>query len=601
MNERRLDSKSDTVRDPGVQRPVRVEIDEPELASTSFGRYDPGEIIGEGGMGKVACCHDRPIGREVAMKVLPPRAASSPTAQARFLREARIQGQLEHPCIVPVYDLGSTPDGCPFFTMKRVRGVTLREVVARLADGEPAAQALYTQRKLLDAFSRVCLAVDAAHRRGVTHRDIKPENIMLGDFGEVYLLDWGVAGLQGSQSSSNPPIAIEDEEGHLTRAGQTLGTPRYMAPEQRQGIANAASDIYALGCVLYEILTFTHIRDQRPEAEAKVPPELITICRRAAAEAAEERYEDARQLHAVVDRFLEGDRDMELRRRLAGEHASRAEKAASRALSSRDSDREARGLALAEAGRALALDPENDTAARTLFRLLAEPPAEIPPAATETWNQERDRATLRAFRTAAIAWSAVPAFFVLLPWMGIRDGWTVAAVFAVQIAAVAVLASAKLWLGISRRVGLLLPIVAVTAAGASMSVIFGSLVLVPALMAIAGASFAMHISRPARPLLAACMSAVFLISLTLEWFGVVAPSYATVGNAIHILPRAVELPEIPAMFFLIASSVALIVCAIFFFGSFREALFEAERRLHLQTWQLRQLIGREVASPSDTH
>jgi eukaryotic-like serine/threonine-protein kinase len=591
MSERRIDSTADTVAEPRGRNPVKLEVDEADLASSAFGRYLTGALLGEGGMGKVTTCHDRPIGREVAMKVLTPVAASSPPAQARFLREARIQGQLEHPCIVPVYDLGATPDGHPFFTMKRVKGVTLKEVVMRLAAGDPEARSTYTRRRLLEAFSRVCLAVDAAHERGVIHRDIKPENIMLGNYGEVYLLDWGIAGLlPDSSKESTGLIKVDPELEHLTHAGQLLGTPQYMAPEQRVGIASEASDVYALGCVLYELLTLTKMQRSSSAREEGVPPELIEICRRATAKTPEDRYEGARALHAAVDRFLEGDRDLELRRRLADQHADRGAAAAMLALEGPDAHQEARSRALAETGRALALDPENQRAARTLFSLLAEPPRETPAAAAETWEEERNQATVRACYVGAVAWCAVLAFFPLALWMGVRDAWVLAGAFALQLLPIAAMGSVKWWLRFPRRIGLAIPIASATTASAAMCVFFGALVLVPALMAISAASVAMHVTRRSRSLVAAFMVSVFLVPLVLEWSGVIAPSYAGAEGVFQILPRAVELRPVSTMAFLTASSIALIVCSIFFFGSFREALLAAERRLHLQTWQLRQLL-----------
>src|SRR5262249_17994332 len=159
----------------------------------------------EGGMGRVGLCKDVRIGREVAMKMLRKEAASA-DARMRFEREARVQGQLEHPAIVPVYDLGVRPDGTPSFTMRRLHGETLAAIMDAVRRGGPAAAAAYPRRRLLAAYSRVCLAVAFANSRGVLHRDLKPGNIMLGDFGEVYLLDWGLAKLIGAADEDDGAV-----------------------------------------------------------------------------------------------------------------------------------------------------------------------------------------------------------------------------------------------------------------------------------------------------------------------------------------------------------------------------------------------------------
>src|SRR5262249_27740658 len=149
--------------------------------------------LAAGGMGEILLAKDTRIARRVAVKVLKTDLRTNAEFRSRFLQEARLQGQLEHPAIVPVHDLGERPDGDLFFSMKCVRGGTLLEAINAVRRGEQTAS--ISRRRLLSAFSRVCLAVDFAHSRGVVHRDIKPGNIMLGDFGEVYVLDWGIAKL----------------------------------------------------------------------------------------------------------------------------------------------------------------------------------------------------------------------------------------------------------------------------------------------------------------------------------------------------------------------------------------------------------------------
>src|SRR5207244_2831623 len=148
--------------------------------------------------GEVALVFDRQIGRDVALKQLRPEARRDDVARARFAREARIQGQLEHPAVVPVYDLGGADDGSLYFTMKRVRGTSLGDILSALSSGESAVAKRFSRRRILTAFGQICLTAHYAHERGVVHRDIKPDNIMLGDYGEVYLLDWGLARIEAT-------------------------------------------------------------------------------------------------------------------------------------------------------------------------------------------------------------------------------------------------------------------------------------------------------------------------------------------------------------------------------------------------------------------
>ena len=174
-------------------------------------------------MGEVTLCRDKHIGREVAVK----RELDARTNDPRFLREALVQGQLEHPAVVPVYDIAVGPDGAAFFVMKRVRGASLRAILDDLARGEGTAT--YTRHKLLAAMSRICLAVDFAHSRGVVHRDLKPANLMLGVWGEVYVLDWGIAKVVGAPDPDVPAPAADQRisgSGQHTAQGMMLWDSR---------------------------------------------------------------------------------------------------------------------------------------------------------------------------------------------------------------------------------------------------------------------------------------------------------------------------------------------------------------------------------------
>src|SRR6185503_2584583 len=280
-------------------------------------------------------CRDARIGRRVALKQL--RSGGGTTSgsgdRARFVREARIQAQLEHPAMVPVYEMGKTPDGGEYFTMKRVRGRTLADVLAELKEGAPETAARTSQRRLLTAFSSVCLAVQYAHERGVLHRDLKPPNLMLGDFGEVYVLDWGVAKLFGEPEAGERIDAAGD--GIATMAGSIVGTPGYAAPEQIAGKAtDPRSDVYSLGAILFEILALEPLvprggmarmlTDTLAGVDARVSvrcPGRDAICVQATALDPAERVPRAADLHQAVERFLDGDRDLTLRRQLGAGHA----------------------------------------------------------------------------------------------------------------------------------------------------------------------------------------------------------------------------------------------------------------------------------------
>ena len=342
------------------------------LAVLENGRYTLGSLIGQGGMGEVVLAFDEQIGREVAVKRIRSDAPSGEEL-SRFVREARVQGRLQHPAVVPVHDLAFDKTGKPYFVMKRLSGTTMGELIAKLRT-EDETEAVATRRRLLRAFADVCLAIEFAHSAGIIHRDLKPANIMLGDFGEVYVLDWGIARAVTEPDETGAPMSKELDlrlDSGETRAGTVLGTPAYMAPEQLAGDrAGPGADIYALGCMLYEIAcgenlhggrrSLTTILKPLEARPSKVrpdsPPELDAICDRATQLAIGDRFGSARALGDAVQAYLDGDRDIAVRRELAQRHIS----AAHAALQRGDGD-VGRRDAMRAAGRALALDP---TAAR---------------------------------------------------------------------------------------------------------------------------------------------------------------------------------------------------------------------------------------------
>ncbi|MBL8783632.1 MAG: serine/threonine protein kinase, partial [Deltaproteobacteria bacterium] len=328
--------------------------------------------IGRGGIGRVLIAHDAHLGREVAVKELLSRpdektgskSSTNPRESlvaARFLREARLTGQLEHPNIVPVYELGRRPDGTLYYTMKVVRGKDLATAFDAVK-----GHGVRARMRLLKHYADLCDAIAYAHSRGVVHRDIKPENVMVGEFGETVVLDWGLAkprhardlhdtkpdGVDASDAATIPPgvdlhphrgageraqaakrgITTSDdgkeEDLAATADGTLLGTPLYMSPEQAQGDLaqiDERSDVWSLGVMLYEILTgeppfwaktavellikivrgdFEKVAHRCPEA----PPELAAIAEKALSRNPADRYRDAREMAEEVRAYLTGGR-----------------------------------------------------------------------------------------------------------------------------------------------------------------------------------------------------------------------------------------------------------------------------------------------------
>jgi serine/threonine-protein kinase len=291
-------------------------------------RYSLLRVHATGGIGRVWLARDDHIGRDVALKELRPEHAGQPAHWMRFLREAQITGQLEHPGIVPVYELARRPGNQqPFYTMRFVQGRTLSAAARQYREQRAlgAAGALEL-RGLINAFVAVCNAVGYAHVRGVVHRDLKGDNVILGDFGEVIVLDWGLAKVLGRLEETGVPVSVADTDGTGadTLQGEIMGTPAFMAPEQAAGQLDRIdqrSDVYGLGAILYEVLTgqapfsggsayevLQTVREKEPDRPRRVcpdlPPALEAICLRALAKIPEDRYCSARALAQDVQRWL---------------------------------------------------------------------------------------------------------------------------------------------------------------------------------------------------------------------------------------------------------------------------------------------------------
>ncbi len=258
----------------------RIDLDasaRPVVIADPQDRYRELKSLGEGGMGEVALVRDNDIGREVAVKRMLP-AAVRPTTIARFVEEVRTIGALEHPGIVPIHDVGLDAQGRYFFVMKYVDGHTLEQIIERLRARDAEFEARYTIEERVRIATQLLQALSYAHARGVVHRDLKPANVMVGRFGEVVLMDWGIAKRiggrelaadEGAADVADVSAATPSQEGRTrralrTQAGQLLGTPAYMSPEQARG-ANAEldgrSDLYSASVLLHELFALRHYLD----------------------------------------------------------------------------------------------------------------------------------------------------------------------------------------------------------------------------------------------------------------------------------------------------------------------------------------------------
>jgi serine/threonine protein kinase len=578
--------------DPIASDPTQA-ADQAVAVATRAGlppRYRRVGSLGAGGMGEVLLATDTQLGREVAVK----RMLIEPTgpAVARFLREAKVQARLDHPAIVPVYELANDDEGRPFFVMKRLVGTTLADVLA-----QHTSDPRYTRAKLLRAFADACLAIELAHSRDVIHRDLKPANIMLGDFGEVYVLDWGIARVAGetdpTSSESRASAAPE-----LTQVGALIGTPGFMAPEMIRGDAiDHRADVFALGGILFEILAgqallprgregiAAAITDYDPHPAARVPdrdipPELDAACAAAAAQDRDTRP-SARALAERIEQFLDGDRDLAQRKKLAFGHLE----AARAARASGDGEAE-RSLAMREAGRALALDPSSG-AVDLLGRLMLEPPKQIPREVEKRLTALDERATRTKAGSFFPAYIAALAVLPVLIWMGLH---TALGITAYIVAILLNIASTSWAVWRSRRA----PNVYVAAVTNAILIAVTTRMFGPVLIApgIAITSMVMFATDPRLRLwlLAALTIVPAVVPLVLEIVGVTSHSLSATGGdlVVHSSWYSASMPSI-------AIAIGLYTIAIVWtvgFAARRIALNEraALRSVELQAWHLRQLV-----------
>lgn len=312
----------------------------PEPAPGGYDRFGVAEPFKEGGGGILTRAMDPYLGREVIFKTLRPEFKNNPDVKLRFLREARVTALIQHPATVPIYEMGRDPDGNPWFTMKEIRGDSLQKILAGITAHDRNFDAFRPREALLDILIQVGQALAYAHNCRVVHRDIKPANIMVGAFGEVMVMDWGVAKIMDeepdelAEASATPePVPntiqdpVQDLGPEMTVYGKVYGTPRYMAPEQARGQTNIDErvDIFSLGAVLYECLihrplVFGANREEllkkicdepfvspaKKEPIRMIPPELDAIVMKALEKDPADRYDTMDAFVDDLQRFRRG-------------------------------------------------------------------------------------------------------------------------------------------------------------------------------------------------------------------------------------------------------------------------------------------------------
>ena len=592
--------------DKGEQPTIKVAITGEEVAGPDRSEPNPGAMIGDryrlgrrigkGGMGEVMAARDEQVARDVAIKRMR-AAAPSERAIQRFLREAMVQGRLEHPAIVPVHEIGKDSDGLPYFVMKKLTGTPLAKFLE-----DPATLPL---QRVLRAFADVCLAVEFAHVRGVVHRDLKPDNIMLGDFGEVYVLDWGVAKIVGEDDGDFADIGSGSGE-HATRAGTAMGTPGYMAPEQVRGQSDVdgRADVYTLGCLLFEILAGEPLHprgnagmqaalapvDARPSVRAPdrdIAPELDALCVQATALVRDERIQTARELGERIERYLDGDRDLGLRRSLAREHLDRARAA----FAAGDGD-DNRRTAMREAAAAIALDPALAGAAELVGRLMLEPPRETPREVAEAIAADDIREARGIGRAGVGAVIGSLMFIPLLYWIAPRGSAYIPALAALLLLdgcvalysmrakvpkpGLVVLANTLIVIMVARMFS---PILIAPGVAASLTM---AMVLTPRYS---------WLSSPATIIV--LMIGAVTGPLLLEQLGTLSTTMSVSPEGVlFAAPALAGRLEGPTIFVGALYAVALITASAVAGYTIRLRAQKAQQHLHLQAWQLRQLVPR---------
>lgn len=290
--------------------------DLPKHVKNGFMRYRDFKPLTQGGEAILRTCVDENLGRTVVMKTLQPQFQNLETYQKRFLREARVTAQIPHPCTIPVYELSRDAEGNAYFTMKKLRGRDLSDILDRIAENDADTINKYPIPEILQVLVKCAQCLSFAHNQGVIHRDMKPANIMIGDYGEIMVLDWGLAKVSNLRDDDEVDQLIRSGQqtipGRLTGRGDVQGTPFYMSPEQavETGNVDERSDIFNMGVILFEVLTgqsfmsgrnFREIRkkltDDPPRSprttapDRKISPQLNAICVKAIQVNPDDRYQ----------------------------------------------------------------------------------------------------------------------------------------------------------------------------------------------------------------------------------------------------------------------------------------------------------------------
>ena len=307
----------------------------------SSDKYEIKDELARGGVGVIHVAHDRGLMRTLVMKTLIESAKVSDYVLKKFVEEAQITAQLEHPNIVPVHDFGRLDDGSVYFTMKLIQGRTLKDILRKIRKEDPEVSEAFSRLRLLGIFQQVCNAIGFGHSRGVIHRDIKPSNVMIGEYGETLVLDWGVAKVLGAEEDDpgEHVSTVRSESDDATMMGIITGTPAYMPPEQAAGKIDRIdprSDVYSLGALLYEILVGRPpFRGRNPREilkavilqpprrpserapERNIPARLEEICLKCLEKRPRDRYQSVPEIVADIEQYLANVEDFDRRVRMA--------------------------------------------------------------------------------------------------------------------------------------------------------------------------------------------------------------------------------------------------------------------------------------------
>ncbi len=598
------DDRSTIVSDPVTSiLTASASFNEISLADLET-RYEKKGTLGSGGMGTVDLVLDRNIGRSIAIKRVRSEHARGGLLRARFLREARVQGQLEHPAIVPVYDLGATDDGTPFFTMRRIRGRTLEEIIVALRDGKEDVAEEFSLRRLLQAFVSVCLAVDYAHARGVVHRDIKPANIMLGSFGEVYVLDWGIAKVLGVADEEGGEPLVDVEAGQ-TALGDVLGTFGYMPPEQLKGTSvTAKADVYALGATLFELLALeslhsttdlrsvvlstergVDVRERLSKLGTSIPGELAEICAAACTNDLKERIPSARALSISIEDFLDGDQERQRRRVASQDLVSEVRTL----VQSEDEDEvEMRKPAFRKLGEAVALDPGNSEARDELVGLLQrDPKVAIPEVDVELAKKQTERRRL-GNKGILVAYLVMMSS-AILPLVARVKSFPL--FFAFLAAAVGGAITSYALSRNPRIRGLFyLQHFFFVASAFAVGRAFSPFIIAPLIVTGAAAAAFMHDDPRQRIYARVLEFGVLIVPALLELLGVLPRTFHFENGVLHIESRLLYFErEVPSVFVILIGILSTFVVALSIGVRAHRDRLVAERRAENMLWQLRHL------------